>query len=125
MLMLDWIIFGPARLLAVWPYAGVWIAVVLLAMQAWFSWRRGVLFERQYFREAPVLGGLLWLIFNLYELQLAATLLKGQGANTVRMDLVFLVPILYVMTLAAVWAIVSQLRGVLPARERATPTNED
>lgn len=123
--MLDWIIFGPARLLAVWPYAGVWIAVVLLAMQAWFSWRRGVLLERQYFREAPVLGGLLWLIFNLYELQLAATLLKGQGANTVRMDLVFLVPILYVMTLAAVWAIVSQLRGVLPARERATPTNED
>ena len=108
--IVSWIFFGPAKLVANWPYAGVLIAVAFIAVQAWLSSRRGTLFERGFFREAPVFAGLLWLIFNLYELQLAATLARNLAGTTLRMDLIILVPILYVLTVAAIVSIRAQLQ---------------
>lgn len=108
--LVSWIFFGPAKLVAAWQYAGILIAVTLIGMQAWFSWRKGTLLERDFFRKAPVLAGLLWLIFNLYELQQAAILAQIQASATLRMDLIILVPILYVLTFAAVLSIRAQFR---------------
>ena len=106
----DWIFFGPAKLIAAWPYAGFLIAALLIGVQAAFSWRNGALFERKFFREATVFAGLLWLIFNLYELQFAATLAQKLTGSSLRMDLIILVPILYVLTLAAMLSIRTQLK---------------
>ena len=105
----SWVFFGPARLVAAWQYAGILIGVTLIGMQAWISWRKGALFERDFFRKAPVLAGLLWLIFNLYELQQTAVLAQAQASGTLRMDLIILVPILYVLTFAAILSIRTQL----------------
>lgn len=108
--LVSWIFFGPAKLLAVLPYAGFMLASVFVSVQAWLSHRSKTPFERTFFREAPVLGGLLWLIFNLYELQVSAIAARNQTADSLRMDLIILVPILYVMTLAALLSIRAQLK---------------
>ena len=108
----SWIFFGPAKIVAAWPYAGVVIAIGLIAAQAWFSQRKGASFGLDFFREAPVLAGLLWLIFNLYELQLAAILSQNRVDSMLRMDLIILVPILYVLTLAAFFSMRAQLRTI-------------
>ena len=110
----NWIFFGPAKLVAAWPFAGITIGLALIAVQTWLSLRKGMLFQRDYFREAAVLAGLLWLIFNLYELQFAAVLAQNQIVGTLRMDLIILVPVLYVMTLAAMFSIYTQIRGRKP-----------
>ena len=107
--LVDWIFFGPAKLIAAWPYAGFLIAVLLIGVQAALSWRKGALFEAKFFREAPVFAGLLWAIFNLYELQFAATFAQTLDGSSFRMDLIVLVPILYVLTLAAILSIRAQL----------------
>lgn len=107
--LVDWIFFGPAKLIAIWHYAGVLIAALFVGVQAWQSLRKGALFERHFFREAPVFAGLLWLIFNLYELQFAAISAQMPGSSTLRMDLIILVPILYVLTIAAMASIYAQL----------------
>ena len=107
---IHWIFFGPAKLIAIWPYAGVIIAAALIAVQAWLSSRRGTLFKRGFFRKAPVFAGLLWLIFNLYEWQLSATLAQNLIDTTLRMDLIILVPILYVLTCAALMSIRAQVQ---------------
>ena len=109
--LINWIFFGPAKLVAIWPYTGIFIAAALIVVQAWISQRRGALFKRGFFREATVFAGLLWLIFNLYELQLAAIFAQNQVTGTLRMDLIILVPILYVLTLAAMLSIRAQLRN--------------
>ena len=57
------------------------------------------------------MAGLLWLIFNLYELQVSAILAKSDSGNTLRMDLVILIPILYALTAAAVLSVIAQMRG--------------
>ena len=106
----NWIFFGPAKLVAAWPYAGVFIGVAMIGLQAWLSVGKGALLQRDFFREAAVLAGLLWLIFNLYELQFAAVLAQNKVAGTLRMDLIILVPILYVMSLAAMFSIYAQLK---------------
>ena len=108
----SWIFFGPAKLVAAWPYAGILIGIALIAAQAWLSLHNGTLFRRDFFREATVLAGLLWLIFNLYELQLAAVLTQNKVESTLRMDLIILVPILYVLTLAAFFSMRAQLRKI-------------
>ena len=108
--LVDWIFFGPAKLIAVWPYAGFLIAALLIGVQAALSWRKGALFERGFFREAPVFAGLLWVIFNLYELQFAATFQQKLAGSSLRMDLIILVPILYVLTLAAMLSLRTQLK---------------
>ena len=110
----NWIFFGPAKLVAAWPYAGVFIGVAMIGLQAWLSVGKGALLQRDFFREAAVLAGLLWLIFNLYELQFAAVLAQNQIVGTLRMDLIILVPVLYVMTLAAMLSIYIQIRDRKP-----------
>ncbi len=112
--LVNWIFFGPAKLLAAMPYAGLVIACVFIGVQAWLSHRSKTPFERTFFREAPVLGGLLWLIFNLYELQVSAIAARNLPADSLRMDLIILVPILYVMTLAALLSIRAQLKPKRP-----------
>jgi hypothetical protein len=104
----SWIFFGPAKLVAEWQYVGVLLGATLIATQVWLSRLRGDLFKRHFFREAPVFAGILWLIFNLYELQMAAIFLRNQVAGTLRMDLIILVPILYVLTIAAIASIYKQ-----------------
>ena len=110
--LVSWIFFGPAKLVAAWPYAGIFIAAALIVVQVLISQRRGTLLERGFFREATVFAGLLWLIFNLYELQLAASFAQNQVAAPLRMDLIVLVPILYALSCAAIFSIRAQLRKI-------------
>ena len=108
--LVSWIFFGPAKLVAAWPYAGILMGIALIATQAWLSLQNGTLFRRDFFCEAAVLAGLLWLIFNLYELQLAAVLAQNKVESTIRMDLIILVPILYALTATAILSILAHLR---------------
>ncbi|MEQ1516694.1 MAG: hypothetical protein ABL931_09420 [Usitatibacteraceae bacterium] len=105
----SWIFFGPGKLLTAWPYAGFGAGIALIAVQAVLSWREQTLFERGFFRQAPVLAGLIWLIFNLYELQFNAT--NPTGKQSFRVDLIILVPILYALTVAAALSIRAQLQN--------------
>ena len=106
--ILNWVFFGPAKLIQLWPYAGVVIAALLIILQIALTLRARKSFDTGFFRQATVFAGLLWLIFNAFELQLAAVTLKN-GGTTLRLDLVVLVPILYVLTLAAVISVGRQL----------------
>ncbi|MEO8384908.1 MAG: hypothetical protein ABI583_06690 [Betaproteobacteria bacterium] len=107
----NWVFFGPSRLLAIYPYAGVAIAVAMIGLQACLSWRKGTLLQRNFFREAAVMTGLIWIIFNLYELQFSAILAKSESGSTLRMDLVILIPILYALSVAAILSVIAQLRN--------------
>ena len=118
--LVSWIFFGPAKLVAAWQYAGILFAVVLIGLQVWLSARRSVRFDHNFFREAPVFAGLLWVIFNLYELQVAATPNQNPGSGTLRMDLIILVPILYVLTVAALVSICAQLRSKRADKQEPT-----
>ena len=109
MQIFDWIFFGPAKLVAWWPYAGYVIGAVLIAIEVGVSlhaqasiWAAGFAF----FRRAPVFAGLLWWVFNAYERQTVAT-----GAAALRIDLMVFVPILYVLTIAAIVTIAHKLRA--------------
>jgi ABC-type amino acid transport system permease subunit len=110
--MMDWILFGPARLVAAWPFAAAAIGLVLILAQCLLDWRsRGQLVvDARFFREAPVFVGLVWLIFGLYERQVEAIFASGPMANNApfRIDLVVLVPILYVLSAAAIHSLVKQ-----------------
>ena len=110
----NWVLFGPAKLLAIYPLAGAAIAVAMIGLQAFLSWRKGTLLQRNFFREAAVMAGLLWLIFNLYELQVSAILARSESGSTLRMDLIILIPILYALTVAAALSVIAQLRGSRP-----------
>ena len=105
----SWIFFGPAKLIALWPYAGVSIAGVFIALQAGLSWRANKPFDQGFFRAAAVFAGILWIIFNAFELQMSAVLAKS-GGGTLRLDLIVLVPILYVLSTAAVLSLLKQTR---------------
>ena len=109
----DWLFFGPAKLIGLWSYAGVAIAGLLVALQAWLTWRAQRPFDRSFFREAPVFAGVLWLIFNAFELQMSAIAAKTVG-GFLRLDLIVLVPILYVLTVAAVLSLAKQIKTVGP-----------
>ena len=109
--ILKWLFFGPAKLIALWPYAGVAIAGVLIAFQVWLKWRARRPFDIGFFREAPVFAGLLWLIFNAFELQMSAVSVPKAESGMLRMDLIVLVPILYVLTIAAVLSLAKQIKA--------------
>ena len=106
---IKWIFFGPAKLIALWPYAGAVIAGALISLQAWLTWRNEKPFGRGFFRQPLVFAGVLWLIFNACELQMSAISAKTDG-GTLRMDLIVLVPILYVLTTAGVLSLVKQMK---------------
>ena len=107
----EWIFFGPAKLIALWPHAGIAITAVLIAIQAALNLRAGVNFDKSFFRKAPVFAGLLWLIFGFYEQQFQAVMVGPPSGNThiaaplFRLDLIVLTPILYLMTAFALWAV--------------------
>ena len=109
------IFFGPAALIAHWPYAGVVIAIILIATQTLLTARASRSFDKTFFREAAVFAGLLWLIFGFYEIQIMAAIANagktGAPVNLFRIDLIILVPILYLMSVAAIVSIVRQLKG--------------
>ena len=111
---MSWIFFGPAVLIAYWPYAGIAIAAMLIVTQVILSARKNSAFDKNFFREAPVFAGLLWLIFGFYEMQMRAAMTGAGKPNEVmsffRLDLVILIPILYLMTAAAIYSVVRQIR---------------
>jgi hypothetical protein len=105
--------FGPAKLIAHWPYAGVMIAAVLILVQAGLTARAGRGFGLNFFREATVFAGLLWLIYGFYERQAAVTSATATGelSALARFDLMVLVPILYLMTAAAIYSLFKQVKA--------------
>ena len=111
---MSWIFFGPAVLIAYWPFAGVAIAIILIVGQAILTARKDGAFDKSFFREAPVFAGLLWLIFGFYEMQMRAAMTSVGKPNEVmsffRLDLIILVPILYLMTAAAIYSVVRQIQ---------------
>ena len=119
--LLQWIFFGPARLIAAWPYAGVLLAACLILPQLWLHWRQQSQWDRQLFRRPGVFAGILWLIFNGYELQMAAIASKVDG-GLLRIDLMVLVPILYVLT---AFAVVSMARPTQPPPASSAEERKD
>ena len=110
--MIDWLIFGPAKMLALWPDAGIAICVAMLLVEAAFSLRTRAGWNMDYFRRAPVLCGLLWLIFTFYERQIGAVgIFPGDPAKAFRIDLLVLTPVLYVFTAAAIASLWQRLRS--------------
>lgn len=109
---LNWIFFGPSRLLALWPYAGFVIAAILIGAQLQRSLNANEganqRFSRQWFRKAPVFTGFVWCIFNLYEMQMKAVMPVAEATfSMARLDLMVLTPLLYVLTTFAVAALLS------------------
>ena len=97
--MMNAIFFGPAQLIAAWPHAG-WLIGSMLIVASLL--RRPPPAEgRRVFRRAAVLAGFLWMLFTLYEWQVAAV--WGGGAMLLRYDLIVLVPVLYTLTVAGLW----------------------
>lgn len=109
--IVDWIFFGPARLIAMWPYAGVAIAAGLIGLQLALTLRIGKSFGFGFFREAAVFAGILWLIFNAFELQMSAIAAQSGKGTFLRLDLMVLVPILYVLTAAGVYSLFKQIHA--------------
>jgi hypothetical protein len=103
------LIFGPAILARAMPASGFVIGGFLIAIQLVMTYLLGRPYDRQFFRMAPTFGGLLWIIFGLYELQIQA----GEQISTapIRIDMLVLAPILYAFTLLAVISLAQQLRG--------------
>jgi preprotein translocase subunit Sec61beta len=115
--LFQWIFYGPAKLLAAWPYAGIAIAACLIAAQLWLHLRDRRRFSLQFFREAAVFAGVLWLVFNAYELQVSAIAAR-EGGSFLRIDLMVLIPILYVMTAAGLLSIFRQRKPSQPEKDK-------
>ena len=111
--LLSWIFFGPAKLISLFPYAGFVIGGSLLGGQAIQTMRLRGAFNRDWFRQSAALAGLVWMIFNLYELQVGAVFGKQQSSGDAlfRIDLTVITPILYVLTAAAVYAAIQRTAG--------------
>ena len=109
---------APAYLIAAWPYAGVVIAAVLIALQAGLTAKAARGFNIGFFREPMVFAGLLWLIYGFYERQ-AAVLSPGSNSGLSlgnRFDLIILVPILYAMSAMALYSLYQQTKSALPRK---------
>ena len=114
MQLMSWLFFGPALLIAHWPLAGMAIAAAAITLQLALTLRAGRRLDLTFFREAPVFAGLLWLIFGFYETQMIALMPRMTAATNanplLRLDLIVLVPILYLLTGAAIYALLRQFR---------------
>ncbi len=100
--MTNWIFFGPALLIEQYAHAGFVIGFTLILAQGLLTLIKREPQNRNWFMRAPVLAGMLWLIFNLYEWQVTAAFER----TIFRMDLLVLVPLLYVLTGYAIWVLV-------------------
>jgi hypothetical protein len=115
----QWIFFGPAKLVALEPYGpylGLAIAITLILVQVALNMSSGSPFDKSFFRKAPVFSGLLWLIFGLYERQMQAVMLmtsapKINAEPMLRLDLIVLTPILYLLSVAAIYSIWRAVKG--------------
>jgi hypothetical protein len=107
---LSLLLFGPAILARAIPASSFVIGGFLIAIQLGMFRLFGRRYDRQFFRMAPTFGGLLWIIFGLYELQ---QIQAGETTLTapIRIDLLILAPILYVFSLLAAISLVQQIRG--------------
>jgi hypothetical protein len=107
MSFLSWLLFGPSKLAHEVPPACFAIGAVFLLIQgAQFLFRRQH-FGRRFFLMPATFAGLLWMIFGLYELQVQAW--EKTVAVAFRIDLIVLVPILYVFTVAALLSLYRQM----------------
>jgi hypothetical protein len=106
---LSLLLFSPAILARAIPASSFVIGGFLIAIQLGMFRLFGRRYDRQFFRMAPTFGGLLWIIFGLYELQIQA----GEKTLTapIRIDLLILAPILYVFSLLAAISLIQQIRG--------------
>lgn len=107
--ILSLLLFGPAILARALPASSFVIGGFLIAIQLGMFRLFGRRYDRQFFRMAPTFGGLLWIIFGLYELQIQAG--EKSLAAPIRIDLLILAPILYVFSLLAAISLVQQIRG--------------
>lgn len=112
----QWVFFGPAKLIALWPHAGIAIAGAFIAAQAALNLWAGDSFNKTFLRKAPVFAGLLWLIFGFYEMQIQAVMIinpanpaASNNAPLFRMDLIILTPILYLLSAVAILAMARAL----------------
>ena len=112
----QWVFFGPAKLIALWPHAGIAIAGALIAVQVALNLWAGDSFDKTFLRKAPVFAGLLWLIFGFYEMQIQAVMIISPAnpagsinAPLLRMDLMVLTPILYLLSAIALLTIARTL----------------
>ena len=112
----QWVFFGPAKLIALWPHAGIAIAGAFIAVQAALNLWAGDSFNKTFLRKAPVFAGLLWLIFGFYEMQIQAVMIinpanpaASNNAPLFRMDLIILTPILYLLSAVAILAMARAL----------------
>jgi hypothetical protein len=107
--ILSLLLFGPAILARTFPLSTFLIGGFLIATQLGMFRLFGRRYDRQFFRMAPTFGGLLWIVFGLYEMQIQA----GEKVLTasIRIDVLILAPALYVFSVLAVISLVQQLRG--------------
>jgi hypothetical protein len=101
------IFFGPKLLADAYPAAPFAIAGALVLIQLILSARAAAGFGIGFFRLPAVFAGVIWAIYGLYEPQVRAAF-PNAG---VRIDLLVLVPILYVFTGLAVWSVWTRLRS--------------
>jgi len=106
---LSLLFFGPAILARAIPASSFVIGGFLIAIQLVMFRLLGRRYDQQLFRMAPTFGGLLWIIFGLYELQIQAG--ETTLAAPIRIDLLILAPILYVFSFLAVISLIQQIRG--------------
>jgi hypothetical protein len=106
MAFFEAIFFGPKLLAGAYPAAPFVLAALFILVQVVLTMRDGGSFGSGFFRMPPTFAGVLWAIYGLYEPQVRAAF-PNAG---LRIDLLVLVPILYVFTGVAVWSIWTQWR---------------
>ncbi len=89
-----WIPLGFAALLITWAAANLALAQQPLSAQS--------------AREPGIFTGLLWVIFVFYEQQMLSLPAIATGF---RLDLIVLVPVLYILTAFAFWTLIAQTRA--------------
>lgn len=111
--IMNWIFFGPAKLVALsaWLVAGVGIAFIAAEVALMFLTRGHVQSRADFFRLPGILCGLLWLIFLGYELQMGAAFANSPTGATkpLRWDLLVLTPILIGMSVLACYSIAPRI----------------
>ena len=88
-----WIAVGVGMLLIVWALFNLVVNKTPISLQS--------------AREPGIFTGLLWLIFVLYEQQMLSLPAIATGF---RLDLIVLVPVLYILTAFALWTLFAQTR---------------
>jgi hypothetical protein len=94
-----WAVVVFAAILIVWALVNLWLNKMPVSAQS--------------AREPGIFAGLLWLIFVLYEQQMQSVPSIVTGF---RLDLIILVPVLYILTVFSVWSMLLHTRKWLMRR---------